>query len=138
MSASFILFFQHIFRTAMANGNNLKFPTRLSGNSNGYFDGEKFSAPITGRYRIGLYLDIYGGGGGHYYWVQMKQSGSSIYTSIHDLVASGSSRAYDYRHFAVEVELQKNENIYFYILGHSSGIHYNSFSFMEGRLIHVQ
>ena len=121
----------------MVSGNNLKFPNRLSGNSNGYFDGEKFTAPITGRYRIGLHLMVYGGEGPYYYHVYMRRSGSSI----HYLTASGtrhSSYNADSRHFSVEVDLQKNENIYFYIAVHSSGISYISDSFMEGRLIQVQ
>ena len=143
MSASFIIFFscqtvdQHIFSTGMVGGNNLNFPNHISGNSNGFFDGEKFTAPVTGRYRIGLHLMIYGGEGPYYYWVEMKRSGSRI----HYLYASGtlhSSRNNDDRHLSVEVDLQKNQNIYFYIALHSSGINYRSASFMEGRLIQVQ
>ena len=56
----------------MVVGNNLKFPNRISGNSNGLFDGEKFSAPITGRYQIGLHLRIYGGEAPYYYRVGIR------------------------------------------------------------------
>ena len=123
--------------TKMVRGTNLKFPNGLSGNPNGYFDGEKFNAPISGRYRFGLHLQIYRGEGPYYYNVHMQRSGSTD----HYLSASGtrhSSYQYDSRHFSVEVDLQKNENIYFYIAVHSSGISYISDSFMEGRLIQVQ
>jgi len=123
----------------MVDGNNLKFPNRISGNSNGLFDGEKFTAPITGRYRIGLQLNICCGEGGPYYYnVHMNRSGSWV----HSLTASGtrhSHYSYDGRHYAAEIDLQKNQNIYFYISVHSgTGINYYSTSFMEGRLIQVQ
>ena len=120
----------------MVRGNNFKFPVNISGNSKGYFDGEKFTAPVTGRYQIGMHLAISGGKGAYYYKVAMQRSGSTI----DYLNASGtrhSSSPHDYRHFSAEVDLQKNENIYFSISG-SSGIYYNSDSFMEGRLIQVQ
>ena len=143
----------------MVSGNNLKFSRRISGNSKyyakypfdypskvSYFDGEKFTAPVTGRYRIGLHLTISGGEGPYHYLIDMKRSGPSSPVGynmypIHQINASGTRHSRwnnDGRHFSTEVDLQKNENIYFDIQGDSSGIAYNNRSFMEGRLIQVQ
>ena len=44
----------------------------------------------------------------------------------------------DNRHFSEEVDLQKDEIIFFRVEGHSSGLYYNDYSIMEGRLIQVQ
>ena len=123
----------------MVIGHTLKFPIPISGKSSGFFDGQKFSAPITGRYEIALYLNIYSGVGPYHYLVEMKRTASARRIGI--MSASGtrhSSNQFDNRHFSTKVHLQKNDNIYFQIGGHSSGIRYNKDSFVEGRLIQVQ
>ena len=121
----------------MTYGNNLKFPTRLAGNDNGQFDGEKYKAIVSGRYQIRLQLNIYGGSGAYYYYVSMYRSGSTI----HYLYASGQrhpNQSYDSRHFSMEVDLEKDQTIYFYIQSVSSGIKYSWISVMEGKLIKLK
>ena len=69
----------------MESGKNLKFPNRIAGDDNGNFDGERFKAPLSGRYQIRLNLMIWDGSGAYNYAVQMMRSGSAI----HYLDASG-------------------------------------------------
>ena len=121
----------------MTYGNNLKFPTRIAGNDNGQFDGQYYKAIVSGRYQIRLQLNIYGGSGAYHYYVYMRRSGSSI----HYLRASGQrdpNQAFDDRHLSMEVDLEKDQTIYFYVSGVSSGINYNSLSVMEGKLIKLK
>ena len=121
----------------MTAGNNLKFPTRIAGNDNGQFDGEKYKAIVSGRYQIRLHLVIYGGSEAYHYYVYMRRSGSVI----HYLHASGQrdpNSSYDSRHLSMEVDLEKDQTIYFYIAVVSSGINYHSYSVMEGKLIKLK
>jgi len=121
----------------MERGKNLKFPSRIAGNDNGNFDGERFKAPISGRHQIRLDLVIWDGSGAYHYDVRMMRSGSTI----HHLRASGQRDPNNYtdgRHITMEVDLEKDQTIYFYVGQVSSGIKYSWASVMEGKLIKVQ
>ena len=121
----------------MTAGNNLKFPTRIAGNDNGQFDGEKYKAIVSGRYQIRLHLVIYGGSGAYYYYVSMYRSGSIIHY-LYASVQRDPNQSTDDRHFSMEVDLEKDQTIYFYIYRVSSGINYGNTSVMEGKLIKLK
>jgi len=121
----------------MENGKNLKFPIRIAGNDNGHFDGEQFKAPVSGRYQIRLHFLIRDGSGSYYYYIRMMRSGSVI----HYLMASGQqdpNQSWDNRHISMEVDLEKDQTVYFMVHKVSSGINYDHACVMEGKLIQVQ
>ena len=122
----------------MEKSKRLKFPDRIAGNENGQFDGEKMTALVAGRYEIRLCLQIRGGSGAYNYYVIMNQSGSYI----HHFRASGTrdlDEDDDSRYISTEVDLEKDQTIYFTIsYMHDSPVSYSSQSFMEGKLIKLK
>jgi len=111
----------------------------MSGDESGNFDPNtgRFKAPVSGRYSFGLSLMVYGGGGGGYdYNILLMKSRDEI--TKHDMYASGtrSGSNNDGRFFTTELELNKDEYVYYVIYDSSSGLTYGrSQTYFEGKLI---
>ena len=119
----------------ISNSLNLIFPNRLSDNSN-VFNGETgvFTAPVGGRYSIGLYLQVFKGSGGYYNNLYMKRNGSTV----HYIYTSGTPNngsQFDHRYYQVEIELNKGETAAFNMGSHSSGLSYDPDTYIEGKLV---
>jgi len=79
---------------------NLAFPTKLLGNTFGYFNGTTgaFRAPVSGRFYFGLNLEIYNGPKEYYYYLYMRRNGSIIHSP--DASGTRGPSNYDSRHFS--------------------------------------
>jgi len=103
----------------MVTGNNLVFPTHISGNDNGNFHPQEgiFVAPKKGRYAFSMYFLIQNGDTNYLYYIQLHHNESVR----QHLRASGSRHGYSYdnRQYNTEIDLKKGDAIYFRIISHT-------------------
>ena len=117
----------------MVDGN-LKFTDHISGNTNNGYNPATgiFEAPETGRYSFKLHMNVYNTAEtGYHYFIGFRVNGSNKYNLF------GTSTQYSYsldsRHFSVEYDLTKNDQVAFSVYTHS-GTQFSADLFIEGKL----
>ena len=113
---------------------NLKFTEHISGNTNNGYNPATgiFQAAEAGRYYFKLHLVVYNSAmTGYYYNIAFRVNGSPKYELFG--TSTQYSYSYDSRHFSVEYDLTKNDQVAFDVTSHS-GTKFSGWSFIEGKL----